>query len=159
MGSSTIDELQKLEQQLERSASIIRARKMQVYNEQIQELQAKVQYQMHPSLSEFPSNSFYEGTLQNGVTLNDRQSPGIDFPWPVPNCPMFFYVQMASVQCPQDTHLWVYDDGCYEEEGQPQRERDEANNYTTVPNYFDPQKIQKLLLLGLEGSGTSTIFK
>ncbi|KAL7605761.1 MADS-box protein SOC1 [Lactuca sativa] len=43
LGSSTIDELQKLEQQLERSVSIIRARKMQVYNEQIQELQAKEQ--------------------------------------------------------------------------------------------------------------------
>lgn len=41
LGSSTIDELQKLEQQLERSVSIIRARKMQVYNEQIEELQAK----------------------------------------------------------------------------------------------------------------------
>lgn len=49
---------------------------------------------MHPSLSEFPSNSFYEGTLQNGVTINERQSSGIDFPWPVPNRPMFFYVQV-----------------------------------------------------------------
>ena len=27
-----------------------------------------VQYRMHPALSEFPSNSFYEGALQNGVT-------------------------------------------------------------------------------------------
>lgn len=50
---------------------------------------------MHPSLSEFPSNSFYEGTLQNGVTINERQSTGIDFPWPVPNRPMFFYVQVT----------------------------------------------------------------
>ncbi|XP_031482358.1 regulator of nonsense transcripts 1 homolog [Nymphaea colorata] len=56
----------------------------------------QVQYRMHPSLSEFPSNSFYEGTLQNGVTINERQSPGIDFPWPVPNRPMFFYVQMGQ---------------------------------------------------------------
>lgn len=54
----------------------------------------QVQYRMHPSLSEFPSNSFYEGTLQNGVTVNERQSTGIDFPWPVPNRPMFFYVQV-----------------------------------------------------------------
>uniref|UniRef100_A0A6V7QUW1 Uncharacterized protein n=1 Tax=Ananas comosus var. bracteatus TaxID=296719 RepID=A0A6V7QUW1_ANACO len=50
----------------------------------------QVQYRMHPSLSEFPSNSFYEGTLQNGVTVNERQTTGIDFPWPVPNRPMFF---------------------------------------------------------------------
>eukprot|EP00268_Persea_americana_P034717 TRINITY_DN3433_c0_g1_i4.p1 TRINITY_DN3433_c0_g1~~TRINITY_DN3433_c0_g1_i4.p1 ORF type:complete len:746 (+),score=146.27 TRINITY_DN3433_c0_g1_i4:421-2658(+) len=56
----------------------------------------QVQYRMHPSLSEFPSNSFYEGTLQNGVTVNERQSTGIDFPWPVPNRPMFFYVQMGQ---------------------------------------------------------------
>ena len=54
----------------------------------------QVQYRMHPCLSEFPSNSFYEGTLQNGVTVNERQSSGIDFPWPVPNRPMFFYVQV-----------------------------------------------------------------
>ncbi|KAG6782441.1 hypothetical protein POTOM_011841 [Populus tomentosa] len=55
-----------------------------------------VQYRMHPCLSEFPSNNFYEGTLQNGVTVNERQSSGIDFPWPVPNRPMFFYVQMGQ---------------------------------------------------------------
>lgn len=57
-------------------------------------LKYQVQYRMHPCLSEFPSNSFYEGTLQNGVTVNERQSSGIDFPWPVPNRPMFFYVQV-----------------------------------------------------------------
>ncbi|ONK56008.1 uncharacterized protein A4U43_C10F3190 [Asparagus officinalis] len=59
-------------------------------------IRLQVQYRMHPSLSEFPSNNFYEGTLQNGVTVNERQTSGIDFPWPVPTRPMFFYVQMGQ---------------------------------------------------------------
>lgn len=41
IGATTMDELLEIEQQLERSACIVRARKMQVYNEQIQQLQAK----------------------------------------------------------------------------------------------------------------------
>ncbi|WMV43439.1 hypothetical protein MTR67_036824, partial [Solanum verrucosum] len=62
----------------------------------VKPIRLQVQYHMHPALSEFPSNSFYEGTLQNGVTINERQSLGIDFPWPVPNRPMFVYVQMGQ---------------------------------------------------------------
>lgn len=34
-------------------------------------LRLQVQYRMHPVLSEFPSNNFYGGTLQNGVTESD----------------------------------------------------------------------------------------
>jgi regulator of nonsense transcripts 1 len=61
-------------------------------------IRLQVQYRMHPSLSEFPSNMFYEGSLQNGVTESDRQLMTLptftgkeDFPWPQPNKPMFFY--------------------------------------------------------------------
>ena len=64
----------------------------------IRPIRLEVQYRMHPALSEFPSNMFYEGSLQNGVTEADRQLLTLptytgkeDFPWPVPNKPMFFY--------------------------------------------------------------------
>ena len=31
-----------------------------------------VQYRMHPALSSFPSNTFYDGTLQNAVSAHER---------------------------------------------------------------------------------------
>ncbi|ORC87767.1 putative regulator of nonsense transcripts 1, putative,nonsense mRNA reducing factor 1 [Trypanosoma theileri] len=49
-----------------------------------------VQYRMHPSLSNFPSSYFYEGTLQNGVTEMERNASRV-FPWPEPSKPLFFY--------------------------------------------------------------------
>ncbi|XP_048583576.1 regulator of nonsense transcripts 1 [Nematostella vectensis] len=62
----------------------------------IRPIRLQVQYRMHPVLSEFPSNLFYDGTLQNGVTLAERQQPGVDFPWPIPDKPMFFYTTMGQ---------------------------------------------------------------
>ncbi|CAE7690500.1 UPF1, partial [Symbiodinium pilosum] len=56
----------------------------------IRPVRLEVQYRMHPCLSEFPSQSFYDGSLQNGVTLNERLYAGIEFPWPRPDMPMFF---------------------------------------------------------------------
>ena len=45
---------------------------------------------MHPELSVFPSNTFYEGTLQNGVTTSDR-SYLMNFKWPKEDKPVFFF--------------------------------------------------------------------
>lgn len=56
----------------------------------IRPIRLQVQYRMHPCLSEFPSNTFYEGTLQNGVTVTERGQE-VDFNWPIQNKPMFFY--------------------------------------------------------------------
>ena len=54
-------------------------------------MRLQVQYRMHPCLSAFPSNMFYEGSLQNGVTMQERIKPNVDFPWPVPSTPMMFH--------------------------------------------------------------------
>lgn len=133
--------------------------------------------------------------------------------------------QLANVQCPRDTHFWVYEDGSYEEEGQnnikgniwgkvlsyliitylffqfeleivcldlaflynislvygrqastrficsllslpvpptnPPGVKDNSTNYSTrsVPEYLEHGRVQKLLLFGMEGSGTATLFK
>ena len=58
-------------------------------------IRLQVQYRMHPCLSEFPSNMFYEGSLQNGVSATERRSR-VPFPWPHPERPMMFYVQMGK---------------------------------------------------------------
>ena len=58
----------------------------------IRPIRLEVQYRMHPCLSEFPSNMFYEGSLQNGATEADKTMRGVDFPWPNPDKPMFFYI-------------------------------------------------------------------
>jgi len=57
----------------------------------IRPIRLQVQYRMHPCLSNFPSLTFYEGSLQNGISIQDRVMPDLDFPWPDPSKPMFFY--------------------------------------------------------------------
>lgn len=39
----------------------------------IRPFRLEVQYRMHPELSRFPSNFFYEGSLQNGVCAGQRK--------------------------------------------------------------------------------------
>ncbi len=62
----------------------------------IRPIRLQVQYRMHPCLSEFPSNMFYEGSLQNGVTTQDRLRKHVDFPWPAPETPMFFHSNLGQ---------------------------------------------------------------
>ncbi|KAK7251110.1 hypothetical protein RIF29_34029 [Crotalaria pallida] len=98
-------------------------------------------------------------------------------------------LQLAGVQCAGITHFWVNEDGSYQEEGQkntrgyiwgkagtklacacltlpiPSRS---SNVYgeqpcnlvsRTAPDYLEHGIVQKFLLVGYGGSGTSTIFK
>lgn len=59
-------------------------------------LRLQVQYRMHPCLSAFPSDTFYEGALQNGAGAADRAPPaGMGFPWPDPSAPMMFWSQLG----------------------------------------------------------------
>lgn len=41
----------------------------------------QVQYRMHPALSLWPSNTFYEGALQNGVGVEERILQDVDLPF------------------------------------------------------------------------------
>ncbi len=49
----------------------------------------QMQYRMHPELSKFPSNNFYEGSLQNGLGIVDRPI-NKSFPWPTFGIPCLF---------------------------------------------------------------------
>jgi regulator of nonsense transcripts 1 len=59
-------------------------------------IRLQIQYRMHPALSEFPSNTFYDGFLQNGVTISDRRQGSHVLNWPVHDVPMMFYASMGA---------------------------------------------------------------
>lgn len=59
-------------------------------------IRLNIQYRMHPCLSEFPSNMFYEGSLQNGVSAPNRIRKDVDFPWPVAEMPMMFWTNLGN---------------------------------------------------------------
>ncbi|KRZ75918.1 Regulator of nonsense transcripts 1, partial [Trichinella papuae] len=63
-------------------------------------IRLQVQYRMHPLLSLLPNNLFYEGTLQNGVTEQERILEGVDFRWPNSTVPMFFWCTASHEEIP-----------------------------------------------------------
>jgi regulator of nonsense transcripts 1 len=47
------------------------------------------QYRMHPSISQFPSDAFYGGSIKDGITAADRPLP-LGIQWPNPKFPVMF---------------------------------------------------------------------
>ncbi|KAM7250934.1 hypothetical protein ACFE04_022817 [Oxalis oulophora] len=98
-------------------------------------------------------------------------------------------LQLAGVQCAGNPHFWVNEDGSYQEEGQKNTKgyiwgkagtkllcavlslpvlsksssalggEQVSSLNRVVPDYLEQRALQKLLLVGYSGSGTSTIFK
>ncbi|KAL9229576.1 hypothetical protein vseg_005027 [Gypsophila vaccaria] len=98
-------------------------------------------------------------------------------------------LQLAGVQCAGNPHFWVNDDGSYQEEGQkntkgyiwgkpgmklvcallslpvPSKSKNSCtdevdyNVERSIPDYLGERGLQKLLLVGYNGAGTSTLFK
>jgi len=55
----------------------------------VDSLMLDIQYRMHPHLSFFPNQRFYNGKLGDGVTHRDRRFD-IKFKWPKPGFPLMF---------------------------------------------------------------------
>lgn len=51
----------------------------------------KIQYRMHPAISQFPSQAFYKGLIIDAVAAKDRTWPRPILPWPDPANPVFFW--------------------------------------------------------------------
>ncbi|ONK76024.1 uncharacterized protein A4U43_C03F23040 [Asparagus officinalis] len=114
-----------------------------------------------------------------GVMINNREITKVELQM----------LKWAGVQCAGSPHFWVDADGSYREEGQKNVKGklwgkartkllcsflslpvpckggnpsgEEVNNMLNgaFPNFFEQRMLQKFLLVGYDGSGTSTIFK
>eukprot|EP00871_Galdieria_phlegrea_P000301 jgi/Galph1/1271/GphlegSOOS_G5998.1 len=56
-------------------------------------LKLTFQYRMHPFLAKFPSDMFYEGSLENGISVAERGLSKKLFPWPIVSKPFVFYFE------------------------------------------------------------------
>ncbi|CAL9738330.1 putative ATP-dependent RNA helicase Ecm32p [Monosporozyma servazzii] len=55
-----------------------------------------IQYRMHPQISEFPINKIYNNKLQDGVTIEDKSWPGINFPLYFISCKKGYETKVLS---------------------------------------------------------------
>nr|XP_010941889.1 extra-large guanine nucleotide-binding protein 1 isoform X2 [Elaeis guineensis] len=114
-----------------------------------------------------------------GILINGREITKVELQM----------LKWAGVQCAGNPHFWVNADGTYQEEGQknikgqiwgkptmkllcpvlslpipskpanPSGEELDNMVNRVVPDYLEQKTLQRLLLVGYHGSGTSTIFK
>jgi len=80
-----------------------------------------IQYRMHPVISQFPSLTFYEDSLEDGVTVEERKCLKYCFPWPEKDIPIMF------LSCP---------DGVEEQTGTSYHNQEEACLVKTIVSYF-----------------------
>jgi regulator of nonsense transcripts 1 len=63
----------------------------------------RIQYRMHPAISAFPNEHFYEGKLEDGVKVSDRVAPA-GLLWPDWECPIAFLpVEGGEIRSPDGT--------------------------------------------------------
>ncbi|XP_076907021.1 MADS-box protein SOC1-like isoform X2 [Bidens hawaiensis] len=80
LGSTTIEELLPIEEQLEKSVCVIRAKKMQVYNKQIQQLQTKERMLTTENavLNEKVSHFKSEERIENFMVMENKDTSDVE---------------------------------------------------------------------------------
>lgn len=79
----------------------------------------RYQYKMHPILCEFSSKIFYGGSIENGVTCEERSSK-YKIPWPILDMPLAF----------------IHSSGLEEKKGQSYRNLKEAHEVFGIVRFF-----------------------
>lgn len=62
------------------------------------------QYRMHPAIAQWPSEYFYEGKINNGITAAHRREAGPQsLRWPIPDAPVCFLHCQGSEKRPEES--------------------------------------------------------
>lgn len=70
------------------------------------------QYRMHPQISEFPIQEFYNGKLKNGVTADDKAYPGINKPLLFYRCDRGYERKVRNVKKQMSGFTYVNESEC-----------------------------------------------